>query len=107
MQVFKSKLNYSPDRDIYWAKLSLKLKDKDSDKKTSVLVCASYEYLGEKINLKGTDDTKINSWYETIVNEWEKKGKQIFRKQCHYDVRAITENGEKNGLKFLKKEFAR
>jgi hypothetical protein len=98
-------LKYDFRRDTYWAKVDLK-SPKDSDKKTSIYVCASYEYLWETLKTKELEGTKLKTWFEKIIDEWKEKGEVIFKKQEHFDIRSVTIDGYKNGLTFLKTEIS-
>lgn len=97
-------LRYDFTRDTYWAKVDIK-SDKDNKKKTSVYLCASYEYLWENLGVKDLEDNTLKAWFSNIVNEWKNKGEVIFNKQEHLDIRSVTMDGYKNGLAFLKTEI--
>lgn len=102
MEVIKEKLHKNFSRDNYWTRIFLKSKEKD--KKTTVYICASHEYLGEKLKTSNLTDTAISGWVDTVAEEWQSKGMSVFRKPMHFTVCAMTDDGYKNGLNFLKTE---
>ena len=103
MRTIFTSIKYDNKRDSYWTKVEIK-SEKDSNKKTTLLFCASYEYLGEEVKLKNED--KITKWFkDDVLNELIKKGEIIFRKPYHLDVRALTIDGYNNGLTFLQNEL--
>ncbi len=85
-------------RDTYWTRIRLSADDR---RNTSVLVCASLEYLW---NLKGTrhfNAEQLNQWMRKVGSEWQAKGDAVFSTPVHYDVYAMTNEGKVNGLEFL------
>ncbi len=103
MKINTEKLKDNFNRDNYWTKIYF---SSDDDKEnTTVLVCASYEYLWTTFNSREFDDLKLSSWLDRVKVRWEKEGSSIFKNTIHYDVYATTNEGKINGLEFLEKEI--
>lgn len=82
-----------------WARVSF-ISD-DQKKKTTVLVYVSEDYLDDNKILKNEKD----EWFQGVMKKWEGLGDKIFEKEVYCDVYANDNNGEVNGLKFLKNEI--
>lgn len=101
MHVTKGSLNRVISRDSYWTPIRLK---SSTNKETLLVVCASHEYLGTLLKTNDLNAKVMGTWVDSVVKEWESKGDSIFKQTIHLDVKAVTEDGYKNGLSFLKQE---
>ncbi len=103
MRIVTGALHRDFSRDNYWTKVGL-VSDA-SEKKTDIYLCASYEYLSEKLNTDNLSDAVVNDWVLTAVADIQKKGNDLFTEPAHIEVRAITDDGKANGITFLKEKF--
>ena len=90
-------------RDTYWTRVHLQA---DHDRDTSVLVCASLEFLWNQYGKREFTQEFLAQWAATVADQWKARGETLLDKPVHYAVYAVTEEGEMNGLEFLKKEIA-
>ena len=102
MEIIKSSIKHDLKRDNYWTKVTLKSFD---DKQTLLFACASYEYLFETFKKREFGEKTKNKWVDNVVSELKSKGAAIFKAPVHFDVKAITDDGVKNGENFLKNEI--
>lgn len=100
MIIKTEKINEEFNRDTYWSRIHIK--EKDSSKKATILVCASWEYLSDFYGVVNITDEQVSEWYNKVVDYWAKKGDNVFKKAIYYDVYANTEEGKINGFNFLK-----
>lgn len=103
MQIVTGALHRDFSRDNYWTTVGLV--SENSKKKTDVHLCASYEYLSEKLKTDDLNDEVVNNWVVTAVTDLQKKGDLLFNQPVHFEVRAITDDGKQNGLSFLQDKF--
>jgi hypothetical protein len=100
MEVQVERVNKESSRDTYWTRIHL-----NSDKKeTSVLVCASQEYLWYQQGIRRFTPEYLAMFMKSIGDKWRNKGDGVFVKPVHYDVYAVTKEGMQNGEQFLKME---
>lgn len=100
MRTITGKLYRDSSRDNFWTKVELV--SGKQQRKTEVLLCASYEYLCRDLKANKINDKALEKWVLRTITDFQKKGDSIFRKQTHLEVRAVTSDGYKNGISFLK-----
>ena len=88
-------------RDTYWTRVHLQA---DRNRDTSVLVCASLEFLWNKYGRREFTQEFLSQWAVTVADQWKIRGEELLDNPIHYDVYAVTEEGRMNGFEFLKKE---
>ncbi|MEO8665777.1 MAG: hypothetical protein ABI462_09795 [Ignavibacteria bacterium] len=98
----KENISEEKSRDLYWGRFIIK--DENSDRKTKVLLCASWEFLCDEFRVENLTPSQINLWYESIIEKWVLKGEEIFSLPIHYLTFTNTEEGKENALKFLMTE---
>ncbi len=87
-------------RDIYWTQIYV---FSDDEKLVSrILICASYEFFCNLLKKTTFNENELENWKKEIVKKWVDKGDNLLDKDIHYDVYSTTEEGEDNGLNFLK-----
>ncbi len=102
MEIKKGNINEDPSRDLYWVSIVVV----NDDLKTKILACASDEYLFEKYKTQNLTQEIKDNWVDNVVIEkWKKLGNTLFEQDIHYDVYALTQEGEANGFDFLLKKF--
>lgn len=102
MKIIKGAIKEDFNRDLYWARIVFLCNDET--KKTSVLVCASEEYLMDLYKLAGTKklgQEHFNKWLDIVIAKWSELNDKLFEKDVHYDVYANTQEGEANGIDYL------
>lgn len=104
MRIVTGALHRDLSRDNYWTTVGL-VSD-TSKKKTDIYLCASYEYLSEKLNTEFLNDAVVNAWVATAVIDIQKKGDELFNEPTHFEVRAVTEEGRENGFSFLQEKIS-
>lgn len=87
-------------RDTYWTRLHIY----SGDQKTTILACASLEYLWDHFGTREISKDSLEKWAQEVIKKWEAEGTQVFSRHVHYDVYATTEEGVQNGRSFLQKE---
>ena len=102
MEVEVEKVKEEFSRDTYWTRIRLHA----GDKKTSVLVCASLEYLWNRQGTRHFTVEQLTQFMQYIGNQWQKKGDGVFASPVHYDVYAVTDEGRENGQQFLRTKVA-
>ncbi len=102
MQTITGKLYRDFSTDSFWTKVEF-ISDQ-SNRKTEVLLCASYEYLSQGLNRIEVNERAVNEWVARTVADLQKKGDVLFKKPTHFEMKAITEDGYKNGISFLKEK---
>lgn len=103
MQIIKNKVERDIQRDNFWTQIQIK--SPTINKKTSLIVCASYEYLGDKLKKKDLDNASVEKWVDDIILKWQSKGNSIFNEPVHKEVWAITDEGKKNGEIFISEKI--
>lgn len=92
-------------KDIFWSKIDFSSSD---DKKTSsVLFCASKEYLEDRSFLKRNEemvDKGASAWTNLVIKKWRTLNDEIFNERVHYDVYTNDPAAEVKGLNFLLKK---
>ena len=102
MKIIKGSVKEEFSRDLYWTRIVF-LSD-DETKKTSILACASQEYLEDLYRLAGGQELEqghFDEWLNTVIEKWLALGDKLFEKDMHYDVYANTKEGEANGIDYL------
>jgi len=102
MKTEVEKLREEFRRDTYWTRINIS--SDDDSKKTTVLVCASHEYLWDLFEAREIEQVKFDVWLDKVVKKWEAMKEEVFNAPVHYDVYANTKEGMENGDKFLKEE---
>lgn len=102
MSVVKGEIREDVNRDIYWTKIHFESEDKSC--KSTVLACASWEYILDANHINEVRDDHLKQWQEGVIKKWESFGDKIFDDELHYDVYATTPEGKLNGEEFLKIE---
>ncbi len=87
-------------RDTYWARI--RFESDDSSKQSTVITCASHEYLWDKLGVRDLSKEDLEKWLNAVVEKWKAKEDSIFKEMVYFDVYANTEEGIENGLIFLK-----
>lgn len=98
MKAVTNAVKRDQSRDSFWTKIDFFT---ENNKKTSFLLCASYEYLTENLDSDEVSDELLNNWVQNEVKDIEIQGEVIFNKPQHITVRAVTEDGYQNGVSFL------
>lgn len=106
MKIIKGEIKEDSRRDLYWTRITF-VSDNDS-KKTQILTCASSEYLSDFLKIPIDQDQKLQKehfekWLKLVEKKWLKLNEDIFNQDAHYDVYAISQEGEANGYNFLLK----
>lgn len=101
MRIVSSAVYYVPDRDMYWMRICFQ-NIAQPMKKSTVLACASHEYLWDISNAFDISEVRLDQWSNNVLKKWKEVGESIFREVVHYDVYAISQDGVNNGLKYLK-----
>jgi|GEM_PF-1347410 len=104
MKITSEKIKEEFARDTYWTRLYIE--SEDGGKKSTVLVCASREYLWDLFGAKKPEEVKMDQWLNEVIKKWESLRETVFNNSVHYDVYTNTREGAVNGLKFLKEEVA-
>ena len=73
---------------------------------STVLVCASYEYLEDLYGAQSIDDVDLDLWLEEVIKKWQGLCEDIFKAKIHYDSYVNAGQGKINGINFLKNEIA-
>ncbi len=102
MNIKPEKIKEEFTKDTYWTRIHFESEDKSQ--KSTLLVCASREYLWDLFGARKPEEVKIDQWLQGVIKKWESMADIIFNNKVHYDVYANTPEGSKNGLKFLKEE---
>lgn len=97
MQVQKGKIMEDVDRDLYWGIIYFL----NEDKKTRVFICSSVEFLRQEFKKDEFNEDDFDTWQNNAVRKWESLGNDLFNQDIHYDVYAISPEGEEKGLNFL------
>ena len=100
MNITKKRVKEDFNRDTYWTRIHFESDDKKHE--STVLVCASWEYLMDTNRINEVKDNHLDQWREAVIRKWNSLGNKIFNKKVHYDIYANTPEGEINGLEFLK-----
>ena len=87
-------------RDTYWARI--RFESDDGSKKSTVITCASHEYLWDKLGVRDLSKEDLKGWLNAVVEKWKNKGDSILKEAVHFDIYANTEEGIENGLIFLR-----
>ena len=95
------KIRENFNRDVFWTRIFFK---SDDGKESTVLACASYEYLSGLIGSHEFTSKELQDWVKKVVQKWSDRP-DIFRKSVHYDVYATSGEGLANGMKFLQEEI--
>lgn len=103
MHTVMTQLHRDFSRDNYWTKVEL-VSDKQN-RKTNIMLCASYEYLSQYLKTEDLNDQVVGTWIGTVVEDIQKKGEVLFDEPNHLEVRAITQDGYQNGIDFLKERI--
>jgi len=103
MKIIKEKIREDFKRDIYWTRIHFESEDKKN--KSTLIVCASWEYILDINRINDVRDFHLNNWLKDVIKKWESLGGDIFNRPIYYDVYANTDEGRENGLEFLKKEI--
>lgn len=103
MNIKKGKIREDINRDIYRARVYFESDDRKHA--STVLACASWEYILDSNRINEVEAKHLNQWLEEVIKKWRSFGDKIFEKERHYDVYANTPEGEVNGLEFLQKEI--
>jgi hypothetical protein len=72
---------------------------------TTILACASHEYLWDSLGIRDLSDEDVQKWTSKVAEKWVTKGDSIFTQAVHLDVYATTGEGHENGLSFLREEI--
>lgn len=102
MKIDKKSLREDFSRDTYWTRIHFE--SDDQKKRSTVLICASQEYLEDFFHVRELDKIQLDQWLQNIIKKWESLDDKIFEKEIHYDVYANTPEGVANGSKFLQEE---
>jgi len=103
MKIDKGCITKAFNRDLYWFR-TIFLSD-DKSKRSSVLACASYEYLMDFYRIAGgtkLEQKHFDEWGDKVVKKWSALGNDIFKQDVHYDVYVDIPEGKANGLAFLR-----
>jgi len=103
MKIEKEMLRDDFHRDTYWSRIHFE--SDDGTKRSTVLFCASHEYLWDLFRARKFEEVQLNRWHESVIKKWEKVGDKVFKKAVHYDVYSNTNEGKVNGFDFLKNEI--
>lgn len=104
MQIIDSTLQHDFSRDVYWKKVGL-ISD-NTRKETSILLCASYEYLSNELDTEILTDVVVENWATETITEMRSRGDRLFDKTVNYEVRALTSNGLESGFIFLEEKIS-
>src|SRR5579871_6605771 len=99
-EIIAEKIHKEFNRDTFWTRILFK---SEEGKESVVLVCASHEYLFNMTGKHDFADSDLQKWVEQVIQKWDGQS-DIFRKKVHYDVYALSEEGQLNGLRFLQEE---
>jgi hypothetical protein len=88
------KIKHNKNIDTYWT--AVNFKSDSGSRNTKLYICASYEYLRDEKKLNDMDKFMLK-----VADEWKAKGNSIFLKPCHFEIKAKTNEGIKNGKRFL------
>jgi len=102
MKVTIEKLREDFSRDTYWTRIYFE--SDDHQKESTVLICASREYLWDLFKARKPEEVKLEQWLQDAIKKWGFLGDKIFERKVYYDVYAETAEGRVNGLEFLKNE---
>jgi len=100
MKIISGEIKEDSLRDCYWKRVHFK--SDDESQKTTLLICASEEYIFSLFNTTEPEEIKIKQWFEKIVENWKSRKDEIFNKEVYYDPYANTPEGIENILTFLK-----
>jgi hypothetical protein len=103
MKIITEKIKEDLARDSYW--LRIYFSSDDGSQKTTLLVCASRQYLWDFFGAFKPEEVDMKAWLDGVVKKWESLGEIIFNNKIQYDVYVNTLEGKKNALKFLKEEI--
>ncbi|MFC1626851.1 hypothetical protein ACFL1P_01455 [Patescibacteria group bacterium] len=105
IKVSRNNITEDSSRDIFWSKVVFI--SANNRKSSSVLFCASKEYL-ENNNLLEMDGKMIgasaNTWINLVIKKWKTLKNEIFNRKVHYDVYTNDPTVETEGLNFLLKK---
>jgi hypothetical protein len=88
------------NRDTYWVRIHLKAPS--VDKRSTIIACASYEYLSGFAGTNTVDTLDLSRWAEKVAKKWTREGPKVLSRPVHYDVYALTQKGKQRGREFLK-----
>lgn len=102
MKIIKGEIKTESNRDIYWAVINIS--SDDNEKHTRIFTCSSEEYLRKNFETSFSeiiDDKTLNSWLDFVIKKWSVLDSGIFNQSVHYDIYALTGDGENASLEFL------
>ncbi len=102
MIVQKETIQKEFSRDMYWTRVYFE--SEISSKKNTLLLCVSHEYLWDKLGIRDLTNQNVENWVDGVIEDWIAQGESIFDQTTHLKVYATSEEGEKNGLEFLRTE---
>lgn len=105
MKVTIGELHEDFSRDTYWARVFLE--SDDGRKRTTLLTCASHEYLWDlfKSNKFTMDDVR-DVWLKKVIDRCISAGDSTFNTKVLRYVYAMTDEGRENGMEFLEREIS-